>query len=202
MAETKQRMPRQKPKRFQAKWLGQSPGLQKPRRPDEFETVSPLPKALRDILKGRRTSTRRFLSRAHAVASRPSYLAGSGMVLRGSQSDPQCDPMKEKIMSLRHEANWDGEGAQPITNGVCAAAALFLDSVTNRGLPRPENIAPSTSGAIDFTWRLGNEMLNVQVYSLSDLGFFVRRLGTGGRDTLWCSFYEAGNECLSFFRSR
>jgi len=106
--------------------------------------------------------------------------------------------MRAKILSMERGGDWDGEGAKPIGALVCKAAALFGDNIYLCSLRPPDSIAPSTRGAIGFTWRTKTDQLNIQVLSLEDTGCVVRRAGSAGRYQRQCSVYAALEELRLF----
>src|SRR5712692_5899058 len=73
---------------------------------------------------------------------------------------------RRKILALRRERNWDGEGADPISAEACQAAVEFVEQLQSRQpglkLPRP---APSVSGAVSLYWGQKEEGLLVDIAS-------------------------------------
>ena len=109
-----------------------------------------------------------------------------------------CEPMRDQILSMKWEADWDGEGAKPITESVRRAAIRFGEGICQESLRAPDSIAPSTRGAIGFTWRTRSDQFNVQVSSSRKNGCLVRRAGSSGRLSRQCSIPEALQELTSF----
>jgi hypothetical protein len=108
------------------------------------------------------------------------------------------DSMRDQILSMQWAGDWDGEGAKPITASVCKAAIRFGEEIRRESLPLPDSIAPSTQGAIGFTWRTRSDQFNVQVSSSRKDGCLVRRAGSSGRRSRQCSIPEALQELTSF----
>src|SRR5262249_48709259 len=109
-----------------------------------------------------------------------------------------CEPMRDQILSMKWEADWDGAGAKPITGLVCRAAIRFGEGIRHGSLRAPDSIAPSTQGAIGFTWRTKSDPFNVQVSSSRKNGCLVRRAGSSGRLSRQCSIPEALHALTSF----
>jgi hypothetical protein len=103
-----------------------------------------------------------------------------------------------KILSMERPADWDGEGAHAITKQTCNAAELLDNLVRTASLRPPDGIAPSKDGAIGFTWRTGNEQLNIRVTSRGASGCLVRASGSHGRSSLSCPIVAAIEELRLF----
>jgi len=108
------------------------------------------------------------------------------------------EPQLARILSLERGRDWDGEGAQAITMVACQAAVFFGQLINARSFRAPDWIAPSTEGAVGFTWRTKTDQLNIQVLSLQVTGFVVRRAGPAGRYQRQCSVEAALDEVGSF----
>jgi hypothetical protein len=122
---------------------------------------------------------------------------GSAMGATATDRGPS-DSKNAKIMSMKRGPNWDGEGALAITEATCRIAVHFGQLVDARSLRAPSWIAPSTTGAIGFTWRTPENQLNVQVLSVGRTGCIVRRSGTQGRYQRKCSVNAAVEELSEF----
>ena len=113
------------------------------------------------------------------------------------RSEP-IDANYQRILSMERGLDWDGEGALPITAATCSAAVHFAQLIDERSLRPPDWLAPSTAGAIGFTWRTRNDQLNVQLSSRASTGCIVRRSGSGGSRERECSIPRAIEELSSF----
>src|SRR5262249_16068925 len=88
----------------------------------------------------------RSLGNPEATAGRTRSLPQR--VGRAKPDEERCEPMRDQILSMKWQADWDGEGAKPITESVCRAAIRFGEGIRRESLRAPDSIAPSTQGAI------------------------------------------------------
>jgi hypothetical protein len=123
------------------------------------------------------------------------------LVAGTTQSYSSSDPKIARILSMKRARNWDGEGAEAITDATCNAAVYFRRLVEAWSLRAPDWIAPSTAGAIGFTWRTKTEQINVQVQSVGEGGCIIRRSGAAGRFKVKCSIEVAKQQLSPFLAS-
>jgi hypothetical protein len=182
------------------------PSLHASRPKGSIETINPAGKGLFSLTNSAVSffpapdSGSRLLSlKEHKLAR---GFGGVGMTMKTSPlRNLLLDIRTVKILSMERGSNWDGEGADAITRTVCEAAIFLKQLIDARALRAPDWIAPSTDGAIGFTWRTKSDQLNIQVSSLEKSGCVVRRSGCAGRSEKRCSVYAATTELSSFLGS-
>jgi hypothetical protein len=84
----------------------------------------------------------------------------------------------QRIRSFEAPADWDGEGALPITQSTCEAAVSLLMALHERfpELPLPRS-SPSSLGKISLYWKQGNAHLTILT---SEADSYVLRTKTTG----------------------
>jgi hypothetical protein len=123
------------------------------------------------------------------------------MMKTAPRSSLSLDSRTLRILSMERGSDWDGEGAEAITRMVCEAAVFFKQLTDAGSFRSPDWIAPSTDGAIGFTWRTTSDQLHIEVMSLEKNGCVVHRSGCAGRSEKRCSVYAATTELSSFLDS-
>ncbi len=75
--------------------------------------------------------------------------------------------MRAKIMSMERRHDWNHLGARAISKQDCEAAILFLQSALQQGAPRPDYVSPSPKGRVSLSWRIGSNLVYVEVSAVS-----------------------------------
>jgi hypothetical protein len=101
------------------------------------------------------------------------------------------EALRAKIMGLVRPKNWDGFGAEPVTNGACLAGLTFVGRTIAKGLPKPLMVSPSVHGAVHFQWEKNDNLFSVQIRSGFGKVCRVRWAGKGGRGVLDCGMRQA-----------
>jgi len=142
---------------------------------------------------------RRFFDAVIAAKSRSTILSEEVPMMNTSTGETSSfEPELARILSMERAGDWDGEGARPITKEACQAALLFRKLIEINLCRAPDSIAPSTRGAVGFTWRAKSDQMNIQIHSGLEDGCIVRRAGARGRSQDRCSLRVALQELRLF----
>jgi hypothetical protein len=73
--------------------------------------------------------------------------------------------LEARILALPCSEDWDGEGADAVTEASAHAAIQFLRQVQSElpELPTPVSVAPSVSGAVSLFWKTKSGKLLAEV---------------------------------------
>jgi len=127
--------------------------------------------------------------------TRPDQASAMKTAMTGNLADMSRSAM---IQLMKSPQNWDGEGAKAITQAACEAAMYLDQTIEARSYRPPSSIAPSTTGAIGFTWKGKTGLINVQVTGLGKQDCVINWSRAGGRTPMRCSILEAIVELGSF----
>lgn len=71
--------------------------------------------------------------------------------------------LRQWVLALPREADWDGEGAEAVTEETCRDAVDFLESAVGAGVPLPASVAPTVFGGVSLFWKQDGERLLVEL---------------------------------------
>jgi hypothetical protein len=114
------------------------------------------------------------------------------------EPEPARRALAARILSLESPADWDGDGAKAISRLTCAAASRFYEVAASRSFVAPRSIAPSTDGAVGFTWEGDLGLINIQVYGQGETDCEIRWSRAVNRAPRCCSMNEAIDELGAF----
>ena len=127
--------------------------------------ISPEPKT-RYLLQEAEPQERFNLSRATAISVpslghhivRPSLLVDDIISMTSpflKQQKSQCKQALQELLQTTGEANWDGEGADPVTEEIVGIATRVVDQLPLDTIEPPE-ISADPHGNVEFDWYLDN----------------------------------------------
>lgn len=81
---------------------------------------------------------------------------------RSSSPDDWTEALEEAMALTDYPANWDGEGAQPVSKALQRSVLALMLSLRDRSCHAPDGVSPMAGGTVMLEWH-GNDRIVLSV---------------------------------------